>query len=156
MAPAPSGSKNSMRPEYGKVSSAGSTICTTWPCAPVADSCAMVACTSAIGLHRSDKTTTSASGEGENDGGRLARAVGSWTIASAIRSITLRLAVGRMMPGMPMRSPPSTSTSASANATTSARSSLVSHASGEANAMEGERSGQIHTVCAASHSCSRT
>ncbi len=64
------------------------------------------------------------SGEGENDGGRLPRSVGSCTIASAIFSMMLRLAVGRIRPGMPTRSPPSTSTSASANATTSARSSF--------------------------------
>ena len=70
-----------MRPEYGKVSSAGSTICTTWPCAPLADSCASVARTSAIGLQKSDSTTISASGDGANDGGRLARSVGSCTIA---------------------------------------------------------------------------
>ena len=75
---------------------------------------------------------------------------------SAIFSMMLRLALGRIRPGMPTRSPPSTSTSASANATTSARSSLVSQTSGEANTIEGERSGQSHTVCAASHSCSRT
>ena len=42
------------------------------------------------------------------------------------------------------------------SAITRARSSLLSCASGERNTIEGERSGQIHTVCAASHSCSRT
>ena len=39
--------------------------------------------------------------------------------------MTLRLAVGRINSGMPTRSPPCTSTSASANDTTSARSSLL-------------------------------
>ena len=57
---------------------------------------------------------------------------------------------------MPTRSPPCTSTSASAKATTSARSSLLSVTSAEAKAIDGERSGQIQTVCEASHSRSRT
>ena len=70
--------------------------------------------------------------------------------------MTLRLAVGAIRPGMPTRSPPATSSSASAKATISARSSLLSRAVLEANAIDGERSGQIQTVCAASHSCSRT
>jgi hypothetical protein len=71
-------------------------------------------------------------------------------------SITLRLAVGAIRPGTPTRSPPDTSSSASAKATISVRSSLDSRAVLEAKAIEGERSGQIQTVCAASHSCSRT
>jgi hypothetical protein len=71
-------------------------------------------------------------------------------------SITLRLPVGRMMPGTPTRSPPSTRSSASAKAMISARSSLLSRDFFEANAIEAERSGHSHTVCAASHSCSRT
>ena len=54
---------------------------------------------------------------------------GSCMIASAMRSITARLPVGRIRPGTPTRSPASTSTSASANATTSVRSSLLSRAS---------------------------
>ena len=45
-----------------------------------------------------------------------ARSVGSWMIASAMRSITARLPVGRIRPGRPTRSPASTSISASANA----------------------------------------
>src|SRR6266567_474187 len=57
---------------------------------------------------------------------------------------------------LPIRSPPSSSRCPSAKPITSARSSLVSETSGEANSMEGERSGQIHTVWAASHSRSRT
>jgi hypothetical protein len=57
---------------------------------------------------------------------------------------------------MPTRSPPETSSSASAKATISVRSSLDSRAVLEANAIEGERSGQIQTVCEASHSSSRT
>jgi hypothetical protein len=73
-----------------------------------------------------------------------------------MRSMTARLPVGRISPGSPTRSPASTSTSASANAITSARSSLLSFESFEVNVMDGERSGQIQIVCAASHSCSRT
>ena len=64
MRPPPSGSTNSMRPQYGKVSSAGSTICTTWPCAPLPESWVIVRRTSPISLHRSDSSTISASGEG--------------------------------------------------------------------------------------------
>ena len=45
-----------------------------------------------------------------------ARSSASWMIACAILSMTLRLAVGRIRPGMPTRSPPSTSISASAKA----------------------------------------
>ena len=111
---------------------------------------------SSIGLHRSESTTISESDAGAKPGGRLARSVGSCMIASAMRSITARLPVGRIRPGMPTRSPASTSTSASANAITSARSSLVSRTRREANTIDGERSGQIQTVCAASHSRSRT
>ena len=66
------------------------------------------------------------------------------------------LPVGRIRPGMPTRSPACTSTSASAKATTRVRSSLDSCASEEVNFIDGERSGQIHTVWAASHSRSRT
>ena len=49
-----------------------------------------------------------------------------------------------------------TNSSANAKATIRDLSSLESRASLEAKAIEGERSGQIQTVCAASHSCSRT
>ena len=45
-----------------------------------------------------------------------ARSRGSWMMASAMRSITARLPVGRVRPGRPTRSPASTSTSASAKA----------------------------------------
>src|SRR2546425_56846 len=107
MVPAPSGSTNSMRPEYGKVSSPGSTIWTVWPCAPVDDSCARVLRTSAIGLQKSEITAISESADGRKDGGRLARSVTSCTIAFAILSSTLRLPVGRIRPGMPTRRPSS-------------------------------------------------
>ena len=43
------------RPEYGKVSSAGSTTWTVWPWAPVAESCASVLRTSAIGTLRNPR-----------------------------------------------------------------------------------------------------
>ena len=79
---------------------------------------------SAIGLHRSDRSSTSESGAGENVGGRLSRSPASRASACAILSITFRLAVGGITPGTPTRSPPCTSTSASASVTTSARSSL--------------------------------
>ncbi len=111
---------------------------------------------SAIGDQKSDSTTISASADGTNDGGKLSRAASSCSIACAILSITLRLAVGFIRPGMPTRSPPATRSSASANVTIRARSNLLSRACLEANAIDGERSGQSHTVCAASHSCSRT
>ena len=116
---------NSMRPAKGKLSSAGSTTCTTWPRAPLAESWPMMRRKSAIGLHKSDSSTTSENGAGAKFGGRLGRSAVSCMIASAIFSMTLRFAVGRINPGMPTRSPPCTSTSASANATTSARSSLL-------------------------------
>ena len=111
---------------------------------------------SGIGDQKSDSTTISASADGTNDGGRLSRAASSCSIACAILSITLRLAVGFIRPGMPTRSPPATSSSASAKVTISPRSSLLSRACFEANAIDGERSGHSHTVCEASHSCSRT
>src|SRR5215831_1605288 len=116
----------------------------------------MICRTSAISLHRSDSRTTSASGDGAKFGGKLARSSRSTRIACAIRSIMLRLPVGRINPGIPTRSPPSTRTSESASAITSVRYNLVSRASGEAKYIDRDRSGQIHTVCAASHSCSRT
>src|SRR5262245_54326220 len=111
---------------------------------------------SEIGDQNSDSTTISASDDGTKDGGRLGLWASSCSIACAILSITLRLAVGLISPGTPTRSPPATSSSAKANATISDLSSLESRASLEAKAIDGERSGQIHTVCAASHSCSRT
>ena len=79
------------------------------------------------------------------------------TIAFAILSSTLRLPVGRIRPGTPTRSPACTSTSASAKAMhqRAVELRLVARAS-SVKSMEGERSGQIHTVCAASHSRSRT
>jgi hypothetical protein len=70
--------------------------------------------------------------------------------------MTLRLAVGRISSGMPTRSPPCTRTSASANDTTSARSSLLHSVSDEENSIDGERSAQSQIVCEASHSRSRT
>src|SRR5690349_10965315 len=99
-----------------------------------------------MGAQRTDYTTTSDKGEGANAGGRLARSAGSCRIASAIFSMTLRLAVGRVMPGTPTLSPPCTSTSAKAKATIRARSSLLSVARLEANPIDGDRSGQIQTV----------
>src|SRR5215813_2481299 len=107
-------------------------------------------------LQKSDTTTISASAEGANSGGRLGRSATSCTIAFAILSSTLRLPVGRISPGMPTRSPAWTRISASAKATTRHRSSLDSWARCERNTMDGERSGHSHTVCAASHSRSRT
>ena len=77
-------------------------------------------------------------------------------MASAMRSITARLPVGRIRPGRPTRSPASTRISAKANATVRQRSSLLSRASRDTNAIEGERSGHSQIVCAASHSRSRT
>ena len=112
--------------------------------------------TSFVGLQKSPSSTTSSRAPGAKAGGRLAGVSAACTMTSAIRSMTARLAVGRIRPGMPTRSPPRTSSSPNANVSTSARSSLVSHTSGEANTMEGERSGQIQIVCAASHSRSRT
>ena len=53
----------------------------------------MVWRTSGIGLQRSDSTTTSDNGDGENEGGRLVRCVGSCSIAWASLSTTVRLAV---------------------------------------------------------------
>ena len=116
-----------MRPENGNVSSAGSTICTTWPCAPFAESCAIVCVHVARSGSRgrtAPRSRTAARARTSAAGSR-ARS-GRARSTSAIFSTMLRLAVGRIRPGMPTRSPPSTSTSASANATTSARSSLVS------------------------------
>jgi hypothetical protein len=127
-----------------------------WPCAPLADSRVNIGRSSDIDDQKSDISTISDSDDGTNDGGKLDRSAVSCTTAFPILSSTLRLPVGRISPGMPTRSPACTSTSASANAMTSARLSLDSLASGEVKCIEGERSAQIHTVCAASHSCSRT
>src|SRR5262249_8751478 len=108
------------------------------------------------GTQRSDSTTISESGEGANDAGRLVRSVGSCRTASAIFSMTLRLAVGRMSPGMPTRSPPCTRTSAKANAIIMARSSLLLDDKADRKVIDGERSDQIQTVGEATHSRSRT
>src|SRR5258708_38580850 len=94
---------------------------------------------SAIGDQKSDNTTISASADGTNDGGRLRRAASSCNIACAILSITLRLAVGVIRPGMPTRSPPATKSSASAKVTIKARSNLLSRDSLDADAIDGER-----------------
>ena len=64
------------------------------PCAPDADNPASMVLISPIGDQKSDSTTISASADGTNDGGRLRRAASSCSIACAILSITLRLAVG--------------------------------------------------------------
>jgi hypothetical protein len=77
-------------------------------------------------------------------------------IACAIFSMTLRFDVGRSTSGTPMRSPPWTSTSASANDTTKARSSLLHSDIADVNSIDAERSGHSQIVCEASHSRSRT
>lgn len=61
---------------------------------------------SPIGDQKSDSTTTSASADGTNDGGRLARVAVSCRIACAILSTMLLLELGDISPGMPTRSPP--------------------------------------------------
>ena len=126
------------------------------PCAPEPDSPASIFRISGIGDQKSDSTTISASADGTKASGRLVRAASSCTIACAILSMTLRLELGVISPGMPTRSPPATSSSASAKVTISPRSSLLSRACFEAKAIEGERSGHSQIVWAASHSCSRT
>src|SRR5215471_17717541 len=83
---------------------------------------------SEIDDQKSDKTTISASAEGTKEGGRLRRTASSCSIACAILSMTLLLAVGFINPGMPTRSPPATRSSASAKVTISVRSSLLSRA----------------------------
>src|ERR1700760_1092990 len=80
---------------------------------------------SGIGDQKSDSPTISANADGTNDGGRLSRAASSCSIACAILSITLRLEVGFIRPGMPTRSPPATRSSASANVTIRPRSTLL-------------------------------
>src|SRR4030088_3844853 len=92
-----------------------------------------------IGDHKRDSTTISASADGTKDGGRLRRAASSCSIACAILSITLRLAVGFIRPGMPTRSPPATQSSAGGKGTIRPRSSLLSRAGLDANAIDGER-----------------
>src|SRR5439155_22738888 len=140
----------------GELVGAGRTTRIVEPWAPEDESPAGIVLISLIGAQRSDSTTIAASADGTKDGGRLPRAASSCSIACAILSITLRLAVGFIRPGMPTRSPPETRSSASAKVTISERSSLLSRAPLEANAIDGERSGHSQTVCAASHSCSRT
>ena len=114
---------------------------------------------SAIGLHRSRQHhELGRAAEGANAGGRLG-ALASGRARSPRPSSRSRCGSrsGASGPGMPTRSPPRTSTSASAKRDHQRAVELgVATASGEANAIEGERSGQIHTVCAASHSRSRT
>src|SRR3954463_14034530 len=104
------------------------------------------------GLQKSDSSSTSENDAGEKLGGRLGRSDVSCTIVSAIFSMMLRFEGGRMISGMPTRSPPGTSTSASANETTSARSSLLHSDNFEVKSIDGERSGQSQMVCEASHS----
>ena len=76
--------------------------------------------------------------------------------ASAKRSITPKVAIGRVSPSRPARSPLRTHRAAKPSAITAARSILVAAARLEPNRIEAERSNQIHTVWADSHSRSRT
>ena len=105
---------------------------------------------SPISTRRVRGATATAGGSGP------AGAVSACASTSANRSIIPRAAIGRVRPTRPTRSPPRTARSASASAITTARSSFVLWASVEPNRIEGERSIQIHSVCAASHSRSRT
>ncbi len=87
-------------------------------------------------------------------GGRLASLVSPMSI-SATRRAAARPVKG-CPPMRPTRSPPRARSSASASASTTARLSLETLASEERNRIDGERSTQSQTVCAASHSRSRT
>ena len=71
-------------------------------------------------------------------------------------SITPDVARGRVSPRSPARSPLLTQRSAKASATTAARSILVAGARLDPNRIEADRSNQIQTVWADSHSRSRT
>ena len=77
-------------------------------------------------------------------------------IASASLVVALRLADGRVRPRIATRSPPRTSSSAAASISTMARSRFVTLDRWLRKSIEGDRSGQSQTVCAASHSRSRT
>src|SRR6516164_9613074 len=61
-----------------------------------------------------------------------------------------------MRPGMPTRSPESESSDAKARPSTTARSAFEDLDRCDRKYMEGDKSIQIQTVCAASHSRSRT
>ena len=84
------------------------------------------------------------------------RSRSSVAIASAKCSTMPCVANGRVRPSKPARSPPRTQRSAKAKASRPARSILDACARLDANCIEGERSNQIQTVWAASHSRSRT
>ena len=112
---------------------------------------------SAIGDQKSDSTTISASAEGAKDGGRLGRSASSCSIACAILSMTLRLAVGAHQAGNADALAAGDQQLGEREGDDQRALELGSRAPVvEANAIDGERSGQIQTVCAASHSCSRT
>ena len=83
------------------------------------------------------------------DAPRPPNAIASRSITSAERNSGSRQAI-------PTRSPPRTQASASASASTRARSALPSAASCERKFIDGDRSAQSHNTCAASHSRSRT
>ena len=80
----------------------------------------------------------------------------SVAIASARLSITPAVAIGRVSPSNPARSPLPTQRSAKASAMTAARSILVAGARLDPKRIEADRSNQIQTVWADSHSRSRT
>ena len=80
----------------------------------------------------------------------------SVAIASAKRSTTPCIASGLVRPSRPARSPPRTQRSGESQRQQSRRSIFETGARLDANCIEAERSNQIQTVCAASHSRSRT
>ena len=128
---------------------------TRWPrtpCAAIASSRSEV---SSTGSRKSLNRRHSENCLKRARGGRLVALAASPTRTSATRRDGIPASI-RHAAENPTRSPPRVRSSVSASASTTARLSLVVFDSRERKRMEAERSTQSHTVCAASHSRSRT
>ena len=117
----------------------------------------MVRWISAIGLHRSDSTMISASG-GRREGRRQAGARGG-IVNHRLGDLLDHVArAGR--PRQAGNADPFAALDQDLGERERHHQGAVelglARRAASLNAIEGERSGQIHTVCAASHSCSRT
>src|SRR5271165_2664715 len=133
---------------------------TSSPLAPSA-LIARIACSVLSVSPRKSPTSSAMEREGAGaSGGRLASeapcSLSSVAMASAKRSTTPCDASGRVSPRSPARSPPRTQRSAKASAITAARSTFVVRARLDPKRIDADRSNQIQTVWAASHSRSRT
>ena len=147
----PAGSSKRICPAKGRVSSAGSRICSKCPRRPCAAKPASAARVSSSGARKSLNSTTRA-WRGRRGSVGVAACSGRKPAkgASAVRPIKARGA-----PKPRTRSPPRRSSAASASNSISERSCLLGSVSRLRQAMPGPRADHKATVCAASHSVSR-